>query len=151
MNRTAGTRSGALVLVVLMGLLTMAFAAAAQAATEGGGKQKVVVQVSDNSPGKWNLALNNAANVQNALGGPGKVDIEVVVYGPGIGMLTLDSEVGSRVENILGKGVKVVACQNTMRAKGLKKEDMLPHIGYVPAGVIEIMKKQQQGYAYIRP
>jgi intracellular sulfur oxidation DsrE/DsrF family protein len=28
--------------------------------------------------------------------------------------------------------------------------DMLPDIGYVPSGVVEVMKKQQQGWAYIR-
>jgi len=28
--------------------------------------------------------------------------------------------------------------------------DMLPGIGYVPSGVVEVMKKQQQGWAYIR-
>ena len=28
---------------------------------------------------------------------------------------------------------------------------VLPGIGYVDAGVVEIMKKQQQGWAYIRP
>ena len=38
-----------------------------------------------------------------------------------------------------------------MRNSKLVYADMLPDIGYVPAGVIEIMKKQQQGYAYIRP
>jgi intracellular sulfur oxidation DsrE/DsrF family protein len=45
----------------------------------------------------------------------------------------------------------VVACENTMRAQKLVYADMLPKIGYVPAGVVELMKKQQEGYAYIRP
>ncbi|WP_208321240.1 DsrE family protein [Thiohalophilus thiocyanatoxydans] len=111
----------------------------------------MVIQVSDNSPGKWNLALNNARNAQNALGGADNVDVEIVVYGPGIGMLEMDSETGNRVANALDQGVKIVACENTMRARDLTKGDMLPDIGYVPAGVIEIMKQQQQGYTYIRP
>jgi intracellular sulfur oxidation DsrE/DsrF family protein len=33
----------------------------------------------------------------------------------------------------------------------IAKDDMLPKIGYVKAGVVEIMQKQQQGYAYLRP
>lgn len=153
MNRTASLRTGVMMFFALISLLTMAFSATAKDAADSAsaGKQKMVIQVSDNSPGKWNLALNNAMNAQNALGGPDKVDVEIVVYGPGIGMLKMDSEVGNRVETVLGKGVKVVACQNTMRAKKLTKDDMLPSIGYVPAGVIEIMYKQQQGYSYIRP
>lgn len=31
------------------------------------------------------------------------------------------------------------------------RADMLPNIGYVKAGVVELMEKQQQGWAYIRP
>ena len=38
-----------------------------------------------------------------------------------------------------------------MKAQKLVYADMLPAIGYVPAGVVELMKKQQEGYAYIRP
>jgi intracellular sulfur oxidation DsrE/DsrF family protein len=28
---------------------------------------------------------------------------------------------------------------------------MLPKIGYVDAGVVQLMKRQQEGWAYIRP
>ena len=44
-----------------------------------------------------------------------------------------------------------VACENTMRGQKLSKPDMLDGIGYVSPGVVEIMQKQQQGWAYIRP
>ncbi len=113
-------------------------------------KNKVVFQVSDADPKKWNLALNNAKNVQADLG-KDKTDIEIVAYGPGIGMLKADSEVGNRVEDALGAGVKVVACENTMKAQKLGHDDMLKGIGYVPAGVVQLMARQKQGYAYIRP
>jgi intracellular sulfur oxidation DsrE/DsrF family protein len=42
------------------------------------------------------------------------------------------------------------SCDNIANQK-LTKDDMLPKIGYVKAGVVEIMQKQQQGYAYVRP
>jgi intracellular sulfur oxidation DsrE/DsrF family protein len=113
-------------------------------------QSKVVFQVSDNDPAKWNLTLNNVRNVQADLGAD-KVDVEVVVYGPGIGMLTMDSPVSQRVAEALGKNVKVVACQNTMKAKKLAATDMLPSIGYVPAGVVELIQRQSEGYAYIKP
>ncbi len=47
--------------------------------------------------------------------------------------------------------MKVLACENTMRGQKLANPDMLGGIGYVSAGVVEIMEKQQQGWAYIRP
>lgn len=113
-------------------------------------KEKLVVQISEADPAKWNLALNNVKNVQQAYGAD-KVEVEVVVYGPGIGMLKADSVIANRVEEAKKSGVSIVACENTMKANKLTKEDMLPNTSYVQAGVVEIMKKQQEGYAYIRP
>ena len=129
--------------------LAMSVAPAAMAA-DAAPPNRIVVQVSDNDPGKWNLALNNARNIQTDLGA-GNVAIEVVAYGPGINMLKMDSPVAGRVDEALGAGVKVVACENTMRNAKLTKADMMNNVGYVPAGVVEIMQKQQQGWAYLRP
>jgi len=130
--------------LLVVGLLAMSMAGGAWA------QAKVVFQVSDNDPGKWNLTLNNVRNVQADLGGD-KVMAEVVVYGPGIGMLKVDSPVAQRVADAVSKGVKIVACENTMKAQKLTKADMLGEIGYVPAGVVELIQRQGDGYAYIRP
>lgn len=111
---------------------------------------KVMLQVSDNDEAKWNLALNNARNLQTALG-KDKVDIEIVAYGPGIHMLKAESTAGNRIADASANGVKVVACENSMKAQKLRQDDMLPGIGYVSAGVVEIMERQKQGWAYIRP
>jgi uncharacterized protein len=113
-------------------------------------KARVVIQVSDNDAGKWNLALNNARNLQADLGAD-KVEIEVVVYGPGIDMLKLESTASSRVGEALKAGVAIVACENTMKGQKLTRPDMLPNISYVPAGVTELVRKQGMGWAYIRP
>ena len=109
---------------------------------------KVVIQVSDSDPAYWNLALNNAKNVQKDLKG---AVIEIVAYGPGIGMLKADSVAASRISEMAESGIKIVACQNTMRGQKLTKEDMNSSIAYVPSGVVEIMGRQADGYSYIRP
>jgi len=132
---------------LVVAAFAIAIPAVAQQATV---RPRVVMQVSDNDPAKWNLALNNAKNIQADLGAS-NVDIEIVAYGPGINMLKADSVVGNRVNEAMGAGVKVVACENTMRNNKLAKDDMLPKVGYVEAGVVELMQKQQQGWAYIRP
>ena len=113
-------------------------------------KPKLVIQVSDGDAGKWNLALNNAKNVQQAYGAD-KVDIEIVTYGPGIGMLRMESPISNRIDDSKKAGVSIVACQNTMKNMKLTNDDMLPNTSYVPSGVVEIMKKQGEGYAYLRP
>jgi hypothetical protein len=124
--------------------------ATAQGQQTSAQRSRVVIQVSDAEPAKWNLALNNARNIQTDIG-VANVDIEIVAYGPGIGMLKSDSAVGNRIEEAGKAGVKIVACENTMHGQKLTHADMLDGIGYVPAGVVELMQRQQQGWAYIRP
>jgi len=125
--------------------------AAAHAQHSSPQRSKVVIQVSDGEQAKWNLALNNAKNIQTDLGAA-NVDIEIVVYGAGgIGMLKFDSPVGNRVGEAIASGVKILACETTMRGQSLARGDMLKDIGYVGSGVVELMSKQQQGWAYIRP
>jgi len=142
----------ALALTWLATLLTavMLIASPAFGQTAAAPANRVIMQVSDNEPVKWNLALNNARNLQADLGAS-NVEIEIVAYGPGIGMLKSDSVVGNRIGEALGSGVKVAACENTMRGQKLQKADMLGGISYVGAGVVEIMQRQQQGWAYLRP
>jgi uncharacterized protein len=116
-------------------------------------QQKVVIQVSSNDPVTQRLALNNAVNVQNALG-MDNVIVEVVAYGPGLSLLTNKSTQASRVSSLAMQDITFSACANTMKAvekKTGKKPQLVEGVTVVPAGVIRIMELQQQGYSYIRP
>jgi len=143
--RFALTWLGSLFATLMLGLLLCSSAQGQTAPAN-----KVVFQVSDAEPAKWNLTLNNVKNLQADLGAK-NVDIEIVAYGPGIGMLKVDSVAGNQIRDAIRSGVSVVACENTMTNQKLAREDMLPTIGYVPAGVVQLMKRQQQGWSYIRP
>jgi uncharacterized protein len=110
---------------------------------------KALFQVSDDDPKKWNQTLNNIKNLQQDLG-PANVTVEIVIFGPGIGMVKVESEVGNRIQEAIDAKVSVLVCQNTMRGAHLTPDDMLSRIGYVPAGVGEIVRRQAEGYAYIR-
>ena len=113
-------------------------------------KQRVIFQVSDSDPAKWNLALNNAKNVQADLG-KNSVQIEIVAYGPGLNMLKAESKVADRLAGALDDSVGLIACENTMQNTKVTREQMYDGIAYVKAGVTHIMKRQQEGWAYIRP
>jgi uncharacterized protein len=125
-------------------LVPAAALAQAQAA-----KNRALFQVTDDDPARWNLVLGNMANLREGVGSEG-AEIELVAFGPGLKMLKTDSPVKERVAQALKSGVRINACQNTMHAMKLTPADMLPDIGYVPAGVVEVMRRQQQGWAYIR-
>lgn len=113
-------------------------------------KQGVVVQVSDDNVSTWNQALNVVKNIQ-AEYGKDKVDVELVVFGNGIGLLKFDSQLSNRIDDTMAGGAKVVMCQNTMKGRKVTEADMHAGIGYVKAGVVEIIEKQKQGWAVLRP
>ena len=127
-------------------LVAVALPAAAQSQPA---KNRALFQITDNDPARWNLILNNMANLRDGVGGEG-AEIELVAYGPVLLMLKADSPVNERLAEALKSGVKINACQQTMRGMKFVPGDMVPDIGYVPSGVVEVMRKQQQGWAYIR-
>ena len=146
---TTAARRTLLRAAALLPLAAMGFATTARAQTAR--KHRLVIQVTDNDPARWNMILNNTKNAQEDVGGADKIDLEIVAYGPGINMLKGDSPVGERIAEMAKTGVKFVGCENTMKGFKMSKAEMLPTIGYVPAGVTELMKKQEEGWAYIRP
>lgn len=113
-------------------------------------RNRVVIQVSDNDPARWNLALNNAKNLQSDLGAD-NVQIEIVAYGPGLAMLKTGSPVAPRIDESVLSGMTISACENTMANQKVTRDQILPGVAFVPAGVVEIMRRQQEGWTYIRP
>jgi intracellular sulfur oxidation DsrE/DsrF family protein len=120
--------------------------AAAQAASAG--KERVIVQVSTPEQRIWNQAMNYVENLQD-LYGKDNVEIEIVALGWGIGMLKFDSPLATRVADAMKRGAKLEACEVTMGRQKLTKQDMLPDIGYVKAGLGQIIKRQKEGWSYI--
>jgi len=145
----SNTSRRSLVLAGSAAVLAAILPGAAHAQAQQPPRNRAVFQVTDNDPARWNMILNNMTNLREGVGGE-EIEIELVAFGPGLLMLKADSSVKQRVADALKSGATISACQNTMRAMKLVPADMLPDIGYVPAGVVEVMRKQQQGWAYIR-
>ena len=123
--------------------------AARSAAPAESHKERAIFAVSDADPQKWSLTLGNIANAIDGLGA-GSADIELVVYGPGIAMLKKDSPVADKIAAALKSGVRIAACQNSMRGAHLEAADLAPGVGTVPSGVVELIRRQHAGYAYVR-
>ncbi len=138
--------TAALLLAAPMGLWAQSVAPATETSVP---KYRVVIQVSNPDPRGWHQTLTNAMTLtKNA--GRENVQIEIVVNGMAIGMLKYNSPEAKEVAAVLGLGVKVLACGETMKALMLEKDDMLPNIGYVPGGLIEILDRQRDGWQYVK-
>jgi intracellular sulfur oxidation DsrE/DsrF family protein len=130
------------------GTVALADGAGATAADEPAAQNRMVFQVNEDDSRKWHTVLANLNNVQEELG---KVDISVVVIGPGLGMLKAEALTANGVQDAMAAGVRFVACGNSMQSMKLTKDDMIDGIAYARAGYVEIMRLQNLGYAYIRP
>ena len=115
-----------------------------------GGPLKVVVHVNVPESGIQGAGLKNVANILKEA--PDTM-VEVVCHGAGIGLVEgARSDHSEAVEALIKKGVKFVACENTMRQKSIKKVDLLPGVATVPSGAVEVVRKQQRdGYVYFKP
>lgn len=114
----------------------------------------------DNTPYKMVIQLTSGdtavhrslvKQIHNALTAAPKSQIEVVCHNQGISFLvtakTLQAE---KIRELKSKGVVFAACENTMRDRKIKREELLPEAITVPAGVIEIVKKQRKHWAYLK-
>lgn len=114
---------------------------------------KVVIQISTDDKKVQALALNNAVNLQKHYG-IDNVEVEVVAYGPGLSVLTTESEESNRVKNLAMQNIHFNACGNTMeKAKKDTGKDVILTSGVVKvtAGVVKIVELQEEGYTYLRP
>ncbi len=154
MNKQLSSRILLPFIALLLLLFTINFVSAAnKTESKAEVKHKLVIQVSTDDKRTQKIALNNAVNLQKHYG-VDNIDIEIVSYGPGLGLMTAKSEFAKRVESLSMQDITFSACMNTMK-KVKKKTGKLPKllkgVGTVPAGVARIMELQEQGYSYIRP
>lgn len=117
------------------------------------GKKHLVVQVSQGNPKRWNLALNSVQNILDYFGEE-RVQIVVVAFGPGLGMLLAKSPDAERIASMNAEGIEFDACHNTMmgieRATG-HMPVLLPSAVIVPAGAVRIMQLEAHGFTYLKP
>lgn len=112
-------------------------------------RHRVVVEV--NQPGSiaYGIVLGNVENLKKALA-PDPVEVEVVCEGAGLDMLYVNGSQADRVKKLHTKGVVFAACANTIRFKKIDRKKLLPFVVVVPAGVAEVVRKQEAGWSYLK-
>jgi intracellular sulfur oxidation DsrE/DsrF family protein len=97
----------------------------------------------------WQLTLNNIRNLISGMA-PETVEIELVAYGPGIAFLKKDGVDAAEIQKLESSHVHFIACSNAMRKQHLEASDLVSGSEVVPAGIVEVVKKQEQGWSYIK-
>ncbi len=114
---------------------------------------KVLFHIDDSA--HWNIALGNALNMrQYGNEHDMRFKIEIVANGPAVKELQPDTARQAGLFDRLGAlspHVRICACNNALTANGITPDRLLPFVDVVPAGVVEIAMRQEEGYSYIKP
>lgn len=113
-------------------------------------KERVVLQISDSDSKRWNLVLNTAKTLQTEYG-EDKIDVAIVAIGPGINMLKDDSDVANRVQTAIERKIFFMSCESSMKALNVEEKSLSRHVFVVPSGAAELIKRQRDGWVYLRP
>jgi len=139
-------------LPAVLGMLGLAVSLPAHAETPPApvSVHRVVFELNTDNPAAWNGVLNNLQNTQKRFG-VDNTELELVAHGPGIGiMLKSNQAQAARMESLSKQHITFAACHNTMEAKHIRNEDLLPFVTVVPSGVGEVILKQEAGWVYIK-
>ena len=75
----------------------------------------------------------------------------MVCHGPGLDLLHKE-RTGYRKELIALKerGIIFLACENTLKGRGIPRDAIMEEFEFVPMGIGEVMEKQEQGWSYVK-
>ena len=96
--------------------------------------------------------------LRNHLEADAEAKIVAVAHAAGVDFLmkgaktAKGNEYRGAIEDLELQGVEFRVCEITLRERGLRREQFLPEVRFVPSGVAEIARLQsREGYAYLRP
>ncbi|MES9903741.1 MAG: hypothetical protein ABW168_13835 [Sedimenticola sp.] len=139
-----------LILLSITVLPQAALATMAEPEPDFDNPRKIVISLSEKDEGRVNAVLNNVINIQKFYE-QDFVRIAVVAYGPGTWAVLKDSPVRARIESMLKYEIEFVACGNTLDGIKKEKSDLIAGVGWVRAGLPEIVERRLSGWVDIKP
>ena len=104
----------------------------------------------DKDQDELNIALSNIANYLKALDKEHFTAV-LLVNGPAIKLMVKDADNGAKLTALGDLGLEVRVCNNALTHFGIAPADLCPCCRIVPAGVVELVDLQRQGFAYVKP
>ncbi len=114
--------------------------------------RKVVFHLDLDQEERLTLALENIKNLFKEV--PSQLcRVCVVANGKAVKLFHKDNigEHAADMEELQKMGVRFMACANALAKNKIEKTDLFPMCEIVPAGILELINLQAQGYAYIKP
>lgn len=95
----------------------------------------------------WPKAIASATNAMNDLV---NLDVVILANGPAVQIIN-HPNLTEKTEALVADGATINLCGHALAGQQIAKEDVdKTHFTYVPSGVVELIERQEDGYAYIR-
>lgn len=104
----------------------------------------------DRDEAELKITISNISNYYKALP-DAEISAVLVVNGPGIQWMGKDHPYAEPLRELSVLGLSIRVCQNALDHFNLTPAWLNPVCRIVPAGILEIVALQKQGYAYIKP
>ncbi|RLM59262.1 hypothetical protein DVK02_00475 [Halobellus sp. Atlit-31R] len=111
---------------------------------------QVVFHVSSGDVADWKHAVRNVRNLVDDDDGVDVDDVVLLANGDAIWLFEAGAPLSERIRGLGSTGVRCVGCRNALRAQDIAKSDLLSNVDLVPAGVSELARLQDEGYAYLK-
>lgn len=112
---------------------------------------RAIYQLDSNDSNTIKKAIRN---IKNALEDPrlkGKLQIELIAFSGGTEAYLKNSKYEDDLKNLISKGVIVAQCENTLKERHIAKEDIFDFVALVPTGNGELIIREAEGWAIIKP
>ena len=97
----------------------------------------------------WPMALTN---MKNFLKEEPEAEIEALANGNAVILFqTAETEMKETWQALADEGVDFALCRNALNHYAIKPSELDSRLRVVPAGVVELAKKQKEGFVYIKP
>ena len=78
-------------------------------------------------------------------------EIAVICHGPGMDLLLKNkSKYIDRIANMEYEQLQFIGCEFTMKQRNIKSEDLVPYATTVPYALVDIVKRQNEGWLYVK-
>jgi hypothetical protein len=109
---------------------------------------KVILHLQSSDTLVHKSIVNQIGNIKKELPA---AEIELVCHGPGLEFLLKSKSLYvDKIHKMNLANVSFVGCEFTMKQRNVKREDLVPFAVTVPYGLVELIKKEQDGWIYVK-
>ncbi|NNM47009.1 hypothetical protein HJG52_13455 [Knoellia sp. DB2414S] len=108
----------------------------------------VVIHLDEDTSGKFEAVLRNVGHLLDELD---RSPVELVAHGPGVAVMLRSNPHAGTVQDLRDRGLSLVACGNTLARMDIAPQELAPGVSVASSGLGQLVRRQRQGWSYVRP